>query len=155
MTRAALVLGAAVWAGGVPSPALARRACHAAALWRAEKVDVIVACGGLGHHPPAEAEAIAAVLHTEGVPRDAIRLESASRSTRDNIARALPILRALGATRVVIVTDPWHAPRARLIARQAGLAAGTDSPPWCLRPALVRALLREAAALFAAVLRWR
>ena len=44
----AVVLGAAVWPGGRPSPALARRAARAATLSAEGKVCGIVACGGFG-----------------------------------------------------------------------------------------------------------
>lgn len=157
MIRVALVLGAAVWAGGVPSPTLARRAAWAAALWRAEKVDFIVGCGGVGRHGPAEAEVIAALLRAEGVPEAAIRQEAASGTTRENVRFALPIFRALGADQAVIVTDAWHAPRALLIARQEGVRAVAAPVPWRAQSArtLLRHIPREALALLAAAVRWR
>lgn len=157
MKRAALVLGAAVWAGGVPSPTLVRRARHAAGLWRAGRVDLVVGCGGLGRHAPTEAEAIAALLRAEGVPEGAIRLEPASRTTRENLALAVPILRDEGVDQAVIVTDPYHAPRALLIARQMGLRAVADGPGWrAIGPRqLARHIPREALALVATVLRLR
>ena len=73
--RAALILGCAVWPGG-PSPTLRRRALHAAGLWHRGEVDWLVACGGLGRHPPTEAEAIRDLLLAEGIPAEAIRLPS-------------------------------------------------------------------------------
>lgn len=157
MIRVALVLGAAVWPGGRASPTLARRAGHALALWQAGNVQVLVACGGLGAHPPAESQVMADLWRAAGVPDAAIRVEARSTSTRQNVTFALPILRALGPCEVVIVTDPYHAPRARLIARQAGLKAATDTPPWrAMGPRqLARHLPREGAALVAVVLGWR
>lgn len=124
----ALVLGAAVWAGG-PSPALRRRADRAVALWRAGAVRAVVTCGGTGRHPPAEALAIRDLLVAAGLPAAAILTEAASTTTRENVAFALPLLRAMGAGRVVIVTDLWHGPRARLVARRLGLAAESVHPP--------------------------
>jgi uncharacterized SAM-binding protein YcdF (DUF218 family) len=155
--RVALVLGAAVWAGGRPSPTLVRRARHAAALWQAGRVDAVLGCGGIGRHPPAEGAAIAAICRAAGVPEGAVHVEDQSRSTRENVTLAIPILRALGATEVVIVTDPYHAPRARMIARQLGLATATDCPPWrALGPRqLARHIPREGVALLATVLRLR
>lgn len=144
----ALVLGAAVWAGG-PSPALCRRAARAAALWHEGAVRHLIGCGGIGRHPPSEAEAIRGLLVAAGVPDDRITCESASTTTRENVGLALPILAALGAREVVIVTDLWHQPRARLIARRLGLRAGGVHPSLRgTRPAAqARMALREAAGL--------
>lgn len=157
MTRAALLLGAAVWPGAKPSPTLRRRTAHAAALWHRGEVAWVVACGGIGRHPPAEAAVMRDLLLAAGVPAEAIRLEDRSRSTHENLLLARPILGALGATAAVIVTDPTHAPRARLIARGLGIAATSSSPSlrgrrW--RPVLSQAL-REVPATALALWRLR
>ena len=47
-----------------------------------------------------------------GVPNSAIRLERDSRTTRENAAHVKPILQALGAHRVLLVTSAMHMPRA-------------------------------------------
>jgi vancomycin permeability regulator SanA len=152
--RAALILGCAVWADG-PSPTLRRRTAHAAALWHQGEVAWLVACGGLGTHPPVEAEAMRDLLLEHGVAPEAIRLEDCSRNTHENILLALPILADIGATSAVIVTDATHAPRARLIAWGLGLRATSSSPP--LRGSrlwsTLKQALREVAAT--AVALWR
>jgi len=151
----ALVLGAAVWAGGAPSPTLRRRALCGAALVLNGRADRLIGCGGVGLHPPAEAEVIAQLCRDAGVPEARIGREAASRSTWDNIALARPMLDALGARRVVIVTDWYHAPRAVLIARVLGLRATAACPP--LRGARarvqVKGALREIGALGVLVVR--
>lgn len=152
----ALILGAAVHADG-PSPSLRRRTLHAAQLWHAGRVGHLIPCGGLGRHPPAEAQAMRDLLLAAGVPDSAITPEPASTTTRENIALALPILARLGAREVVIVTDRWHAPRARLIARRLGLHARADAPPLAGTRPLVQArmALREVAAYAADWWRFR
>lgn len=127
--KVALILGASVWQDGAPSPTLRRRTLQGAALWNQGEVQAIVPCGGLGHNPPTEAEAMRRLLVAEGIPPGVIRLEDRSRNTFENILFALPILADLGATGAVIVTDLTHAPRARLIARRLGLPATSSSPP--------------------------
>ena len=114
-----LILGAAVWADG-PSPTLKRRTLHGAALYHAGKIDRIICCGGLGKHPPSEAEAMAHLLQNEGIPTADIILEDQSTTTGENIANALPLL---DTSSVTIITDWYHAPRACLVARRAGLKA--------------------------------
>jgi uncharacterized SAM-binding protein YcdF (DUF218 family) len=155
--RIALILGAAVWPGGQPSPTLRRRVGHAVALWRAGRVDGVLGCGGTGRNPPSEATVIAKLCREAGMPESAVWCEDQSTTTRENLSNALPILRRIGAREVVIVTDPYHAPRAQLIARQLGLRAVTSTPParsigprqW------LRNAPREALALLATLLRWR
>ncbi|SDY37134.1 YdcF family protein [Citreimonas salinaria] len=156
---AALVLGAAVWAEGQPSPTLRRRALHAAGLWHAGVPCAIVCCGGMGRHGPSEASVIAALLREAGVPDEALHLEAHSTTTEENIRYALPILHALGVSEVRIVTDSWHAPRAVLLARGMGLHARAAAVPWQggRRRFQARMVLREGGALVGNALRmaWR
>lgn len=151
----AIVLGAAVWSGGVPSPTLERRACHAAQLWLDGKVSQIIACGGLGQNPPTEAEVILGICSDMGVTAEALHLEDASTTTDENIRFALPLLDEMGRPPVLLVTDLYHAPRARLTALGLGLKAKTSSPKLVgshpLR--LAYAILREGPAL--ALYTWR
>lgn len=152
-----VVLGAAVWPGGVASPSLRRRACHAARLWKGGGVLRIVTTGGVGQHPPAEAEVAAAVLRDAGVPADAILCESRSRSTFENIVFARDLLPDSPGP-IVLVSDSYHLPRARLIARLAGLEATAVAPPHVPPSSRLRRLwmvLREALALpLAAPMTW-
>ena len=127
--EAILILGAAVWAEG-PSPTLRRRGLHGAALARAMPERPVVLCGGTGRFAPSEAEALRDLLVAEGIAPDRLHLEDRSTNTIGNIRNALPILRRLGLSRVCLVTDSTHAPRARMIARHFGLAARSDCPRW-------------------------
>lgn len=124
-----LVLGAAVWPGGQPSPTLRRRALHGASLVLSGQARALIGCGGLGRHPPTEAEVILQLCAGAGVPASALHAEAASTSTEENLRLALPILARLGADRVILVTDRYHAPRALLIARSLGLQAQASCPP--------------------------
>ncbi|KAA9005739.1 YdcF family protein [Histidinibacterium aquaticum] len=153
--RAICLLGAAVRPDG-PSPALRRRAEHAAMLWQSDRSQVVLACGGAGNGRVTEAEAAARLLGEGGVPEDAILLESRSRTTWENLLFGRPILQEIGATSLVIVTDPDHLPRARLVAAKLGLTA-TGSAPSGPRPATARlkGLLREGPALLVYALRPR
>lgn len=146
----AIVLGAAVWADG-PSPTLRRRVMAAAALWHDGAVTHVICCGGLGRHPPAEAMVMRDILRGTGVPDEAILIEDRSTTTEENLAFALPLLAVLGERRVIVVTDWYHAPRARMTARRMGLDAGSRSPSlrgarWRVQ---VRQALREVPALVA------
>jgi|GEM_PF-261814 len=52
------------------------------------------------------------LLEKSGVPETAIVLESKSRTTRENAEFSIPLLRSLGAHRVIIVTSWYHSRRA-------------------------------------------
>ena len=119
-----LILGAAVWQNG-PSPTLRRRTAHAATLWHAQPGAQIVACGGLGAHPPTEAAAMREMLVADGVRDGAITLEDQSTNTLENIRNGA---RLATFDTIIIVTDRYHARRALMVARHFGLDARANCP---------------------------
>lgn len=128
---AIVVLGGAMEAAQPPErpyPDLggaADRVWHAARLFRAGKAPLILASGGnlpwSGIEQP-EAAAIAELLQEFGVPAAAIVLEPNSRTTRENRDNSLPILHALGAHRILLVTSALHMPRALALFEDTDLA---------------------------------
>lgn len=144
----AIILGAAVWPGGTPSPTLRLRAEHGARLFLEGAVGGIIASGGVGRHPPAEAEVIRDICIEMGVPAGAIRLEDRSTTTAQNLALSQPLLDDPTGP-VVIVTDLYHLPRAKLVAKRLGMRATGAHPgvrgrnPW----RYLKMSLRELAAL--------
>lgn len=102
---------------------------QAAVLYHQGRVSHVIGCGGLGRWPPTEAAAIRDLLVAAGLPARSISLEGQSTNTLENISFCLPLLTGLGTKDVIIVTDWYHAPRARLIARRMGLTVQTSSPP--------------------------
>ena len=145
----ALVLGAAVRPDGTPSPAVARRVGHAVALWQSGQVGLLVLSGGVRTHPPTEAEVMARLCREAGVPDEALLLETRALTTEDNMRLAQPLLAGLGCRDVVIVTDRYHAARARLVAQRVGLQATASCPRLTGAPMwrVLRAWAREAVAL--------
>ena len=146
-----VVLGARVLPGGEPSPALRARVERAVALYHQGLAPRLLFSGGVGLHPPSEAHVMRELALRLGVPARACLLEDQSRSTEENARGCARVLGALGARRVVVVSDPFHLLRARQYFRLHGLEVATS-------PALVpgRTLsardrfywtLREAAAL--------
>jgi len=119
MPDAILILGAAVHANGA-SPALRRRTLHAATLWQEGRAPLVIPCGGTGQHPPAEAQVMQDLLQAAGIPGTAIRCESQSTTTFENIRNALPLLPGPD---VIIVTDRYHRYRTAMVARHLGLRA--------------------------------
>lgn len=126
---AALVLGAAV-NGDQPSPVFQARIDHAVNLYRAGKVRLLVFTGGVGEGE-AHAESLVGRDYAirAGVPANAIRTEAVSRTTRENLLQARPILQAEQAGSVLIVSDPLHMKRALRMADDLGIAAeGSPTP---------------------------
>ena len=146
---AVIVLGAAVWAGGVASPTLARRAVWGARVFHAWGAQILVGSGGLGKFPPAEGAVIGQICRDQGVPADRIIVENQSHNTEQNIRLSVVALAGRDIDHYILVTDRYHAPRARLIAQRLGLSCHSDCPPMSGTPWRRRlfAYLREAAAL--------
>ena len=140
----ALVLGAKV-VDGRASPALRRRAEHAARLWLGGRVERIVCSGSDRWGGPSEAAVAAAVCREMGVPEAALVLEERAANTEENLRFSMGLV---GDARVVVVTDRAHGARARLLARRMRWAvevSAPPSPPWSR--ARVKRVLREGVAL--------
>jgi uncharacterized SAM-binding protein YcdF (DUF218 family) len=149
--RYAVVLGTQVLPGGRPSRPLDARVRHAARLFAAGRVDRIVVTGGVGQHPPSEAEVMARILREEGVPGEVVLLEAEAESTWDSARLVAALAAEEGVSEVLVVTDPLHCVRTAAAFRRAGLIAWAEpvysSPMWRV-PWLRRGqFLRESGAL--------
>ena len=130
---AIVVMGAAQY-DGRPSPQLAARLDHVVELWKLGVAPRVIVTGG--NQPGdrfTEASASRDYLVDRGVPEAMIEEESRSRSTWEAFAN----LRALvdgstidSATKtIVVVTDPFHSLRSRLIAEENDFDATTSATP--------------------------
>lgn len=152
-TRAdvAIVLGAAVGEDGRAGPALTRRSRRALALLQSRSVDWLITTGGVGRHGRSEGD-VARSLLIEIDPSIAtrIRVENTSTTTYENLTRARPLLRELGARRAWLVSDGYHLARALRMARDLGIDAqgvAADTSPGDRTYGAPRHLAREAALL--------
>jgi uncharacterized SAM-binding protein YcdF (DUF218 family) len=120
---AIVVMGAAQY-DGRPSPQLAARLDHVVELWPRGVAPLVVATGG--NRPGdrfTEAQASATYLEERGVPAQAMVLEDKGTNSYESLRGVAAVLHARGLSDVVIVTDPYHALRSKLIAEQLGLTA--------------------------------
>ncbi|MDD9369208.1 MAG: YdcF family protein [Acidimicrobiales bacterium] len=123
---AIVVLGAAQY-DCRPSPVLAQRLDHAHELWQDDVAGTIVVTGGKqASDRCTEAESSANYLRAEGVPDEDLLLEVQGRNSWESLAATGRILREHDLTRVVLVTDGYHALRVQAIAEQIGLDASVS-----------------------------
>ena len=120
--QAIVVLGAAQY-NGVPSPDLASRLNQALALWRDHLAPVIVTVGGKEPGDVyTEAAAGGMYLAARGVPQaDLVRVVQ-GRDTWQSLTAVTAVLEQRRITRVLLVSDPFHDERIRLMAGALGLA---------------------------------
>lgn len=124
---AIVVMGAAQY-DGRPSSQLAARLDHAAQLWNDGVAKIVYVTGG--NQPGdrfTEASASKDYLVERGVPSASIVEENASHSTWEAFSNLRNIVGADAPLSVVVVSDPFHSLRSRLIAEENGFDATTSA----------------------------
>lgn len=120
---AIVVLGAAQY-DGRPSPQLQARLDHVVDLWSRHLAPLVVVTGGKKPGDRfTEASASAAYLARQGVDPQAILQEDNGHSSWESLVGVARLLDKRGASRVLLVSDPFHSLRIRLIAQELGLTA--------------------------------
>ncbi|MFE9427391.1 YdcF family protein [Kitasatospora sp. NPDC006697] len=142
-----VVLGAGLVDGSTVPPLLASRLDRALSLYRRQAADgrapVLLASGGKGSDEQVpEAEAMAEYLAARGVPRDHLLQERDSVNTTENLRFSGELMERLRpGYRCVIVTNDFHALRAAITARRAGVrgeAAGSPTAAYYWPSATLR-----------------
>ncbi|MGJ8694968.1 MAG: YdcF family protein [Verrucomicrobiaceae bacterium] len=125
----AIVLGAAAW-HTKPSPVLKERLNHAIDLFKAGRVKALVLTGGYGQGAPlSESEVSYDYCVEAGIPRHAIRIETDSGTTFENLTEAAKIIKREGWSSSLLVSDPYHLKRARIMARDLDLLVYASATP--------------------------
>jgi len=124
--QAIVVLGAAQYAGR-PSPVLRARLDHALELWNRHLASLLILTGGTG---PGDTTSEAAVGRTyakkHGVPDTAIVEENAGRTTSESMRAVAGMLEVRGLQSALLVSDPFHMLRLRILARRFGFTPYTS-----------------------------
>jgi SanA protein len=118
--QVALVLGALVERDGRPSPMLRDRIRAAAELYRAGKVDKVLASGDHGRAGYDEVNTMRRELMRLGVTDRDVFTDHAGFDTWDSVVRARKVFEVRSA---LVVSQGFHLPRAVWLARRAGLDA--------------------------------
>lgn len=120
---AVVILGAAVFPGGKPSPTLLRRVEWGVELLQRGDAEWLLATGGVGRNEPSEAKVMQELAVERGFQLERILLEERAESTWESARECAHIIRERGWQRVVIVTDSYHMPRSLLAFRIFGIDA--------------------------------
>lgn len=150
-----LVLGSRVYRSGQLNPCLVKRVEEGVEVVRQGWARWLVLSGGVDPEDgTVEAEAMARIAAQRGLPPERIVLEPKARSTYQNLRFTRQLMKERGWNTVVIVSEPFHLPRAALMARRLGLEFALTPSPHC--PQNLPAFLREPLVLLYYALRgWR
>jgi uncharacterized SAM-binding protein YcdF (DUF218 family) len=126
---AIVVLGAAAY-DARPSPVFTERIRHGLDLYRRGYADTLIFTGGYGNGARfSESQVARRWALKQGVPDDAILIETLSRTTWENLAQARALMQERGLRRVIVVSDPLHMARALRLSRGLGIDALGSSTP--------------------------
>lgn len=126
---AIIVLGAAAYDRN-PSPVFKERIRHGIDLYKRGLAPRLIFTGGFGNGAPySESQVARRFALKQGVPAQAILIETRSRTTRQNLQEARALMEANHLRRAIIVSDPLHMARALRLARELGIDALGSSTP--------------------------
>jgi uncharacterized SAM-binding protein YcdF (DUF218 family) len=118
-----VVLGAAQY-DGRPSPVLRARLDHAHDLYRRGLAPTVITTGGVGvGDTVSEAVVGRRYLIRAGVPEGAVLTETAGLRSHESMAAAAALMQTGGHESALLVSDPFHMLRLRLMAWRMGLRA--------------------------------
>lgn len=124
--QAIVVLGAAQYAGK-PSPVLRARLDHALNLWQRKLATVLILTGGTGvGDTTSEAAVGRRYAKKRGVPDTLILVENEGRTTSESMKAVAGMLEVRGFNSALLVSDPFHMLRLRILARRFGFTPYTS-----------------------------
>jgi vancomycin permeability regulator SanA len=115
-----VVLGAKVERDGRPSPYLAARLDETLILYRKGLFRAVIVSGGVGHAGFDEAKVMRDYLVARGVPATAISVDSHGDTTMATARNGAALMKAHGWRSVLVISQYFHVPRARLAFEKAG-----------------------------------
>ena len=117
----ALVLGNKVESDGTPSPRLRARLDKTLELYREGYFPMVIASGGLGKEGFDEAIVMKDYLVAHGIPQERVIVDSLGSTTFMSAKNTRDIARKLKITRVLVISQYYHLPRARLALERFGI----------------------------------
>ena len=124
--QAIVVLGAAQYAGK-PSPVLRARLDHALDLWNRHLATLLILTGGTGAGDTTSEAAVGRTYaRKRGVPDSAILIENEGRTTSESMRAVAGMLEVRGLQTALLVSDPFHMLRLRILAKRFGFTPYTS-----------------------------
>src|ERR1700674_5884384 len=124
--EAIVVLGAAQYSGE-PSPVLRARLDHALDLWNRHLASLLILTGGTGSGDTTSEAAVGKkYAKKHGVPDSAILVENEGRTTSESMRAVAGMLEVRGLQTALLVSDPFHMLRLRILARRFGFTPYTS-----------------------------
>ena len=124
--QAIVVLGAAQYAGK-PSPVLRARLDHALDLWNRHLASLLILTGGTGSGDTTSEAAVGRTYaRKHGVPDSAILVGNEGRTTSESMRAVAGMLEVRGLQTALLVSDPFHMLRLRILARRFGFTPYTS-----------------------------
>ena len=124
--QAIVVLGAAQYAGK-PSPVLRARLDHALEPWNRHLASLLILTGGTGSGDTTSEAAVGRTYaRKHGVPDSAILVETEGRTTSESMRAVAGMLEVRGLQSALLVSDPFHMLRLRILARRFGFTPYTS-----------------------------
>lgn len=124
--QAIVVLGAAQYAGK-PSPVLRARLDHALDLWNRHLAALLILTGGTGAGDTTSEAAVGRTYaRKHGVPDSAILVENEGRTTSESMRAVAGMLEVRGLQTALLVSDPFHMLRLRILAKRFGFTPYTS-----------------------------
>ena len=124
--QAIVVLGAAQYAGK-PSPVLRARLDHGLNLWERKLATVLILTGGTGFGDTTSEAAVGRTYAKKrGVPDTLILVENEGRTTSESMKAVAGMLEVRGLNSALLVSDPFHMLRLRILARRFGFTPYTS-----------------------------
>ena len=110
-----IVLGNPANSDGSPGEIMRQRVVKAVELFRSERASHILFTGGAVYNSYVEAEVMAELAHSLGVPKSACMTEPKARNTYQNLFNAIEIMHKNHWSSALIVTSPYHVKRTGFI----------------------------------------
>lgn len=146
-----VILGARTYFRTMINPCLLARIEEGVSLYKDGRAPTILVTGGNDGDGTNEADEMEKLLLKANIPQSHILKERASSSTFENMTFSYPLIYPLftqkNRSNIILVSEPFHLPRAKMIAQSLGIEASvspaTNSPCWTRWKFLSRYFLLE------------